>query len=97
MVSVVRRSLILAITLGGVSLSGGSGFALAQVPTVPATVETPAGTKPDEGERPLPDIPALMHAVEANQKKYEAVAKDYLYRSVVTEEASDGHGGVKKS
>jgi hypothetical protein len=54
-------------------------------------------TKTDEAERPLPDIAALMQAVEANQKTSEAVAKDYLYRSVVTAVTTDGHGGVKKS
>jgi hypothetical protein len=48
-------------------------------------------------ERPLPDVAELLRAVQANQKTSEAVAKDYLYRSVVTEEALDGRGGVKKS
>jgi hypothetical protein len=54
-------------------------------------------TKPDEGERPLPDIPALMHAVEVNQRRSEAVEKDYMYRSVHTQAETDGHGGVKKT
>jgi hypothetical protein len=47
--------------------------------------------------RPLPDIPALMHEVEANQKTSEAIKKNYMFRSVQTEEHSDGHGGVKKT
>jgi hypothetical protein len=55
------------------------------------------GTKADEAERPLPDIPALMHSVEVNQKASEAIEKDYMYRSVQTHEETDGHGGVKKT
>ena len=55
-----------------------------------------AETKPDEVERPLPDIPELMRAVEANQRTSEAVEKDYLYRSVQTQEETDGHGGSEE-
>jgi hypothetical protein len=55
------------------------------------------GTKPDEVERPLPDIPELMRAVETNQRASEAIEKDYMYRSVHTVEQTDGHGGVKKT
>ena len=80
------------------SVCGEQGCGGRRLLPTPATVQTPvAETKTDEAERPLPDIPALMRAVEANQKTSEAVAKDYLYRSVVTAETSDGHGGVKKS
>jgi hypothetical protein len=69
---------------------GVGGFALAQdgTPAVPATAAV---------ERPLPDIPALMHAVEVNQKSAEAIEKDYMYRSVQTHEETNGHGGVKRS
>src|SRR5258708_1580941 len=95
MVAVVRRSLVFVIALGWMGLCGGSGFAWAQdgTPSVP----TPTETKADEMERPLPDIPALMHTVEVNQRASEAIEKDYLYRSVQTQEETDGHGGVKKS
>jgi hypothetical protein len=55
------------------------------------------GTKTTEPERPLPDIPALMHSVETNQRTSEAIEKDYLYRSVQTQQELDGHGGVKKT
>jgi len=98
MVAGVHRSLVWMVALGWVGLSGVSGKAWAQTASVPVTVQTPVvETKTDEAERPLPDIAALMQAVEANQKTSEAVAKDYLYRSVVTAETTDGHGGVKKS
>ncbi len=69
----------------------------AQTPAVPVTAQAPAETKADEVERPLPDIPELMRAVEVNQRASEAVEKDYLYRSVQTQEETDGHGGVKKT
>jgi hypothetical protein len=48
-------------------------------------------------ERPLPDIPALMQAVELNQRAEEAIAKNYLYHSTQIAHESDGHGGVKKT
>lgn len=63
-----------------------------QVPALKADT-----AKPNEAERPLPDIPALMHSVETNQRNSEAVEKDYLYRSVQTEQELDGHGRVKKT
>ncbi len=94
MVARVGRALILMVTLSQMSLAGVA--APGQSPSAAAAGQE-AAAKPAEAERPLPDIPELLRAVQANQKKYEAVAKDYLYRSVVTEEKSDGHGGVKKS
>jgi hypothetical protein len=63
---------------------------------MPTTQET-ATTKVDEAEHPLPDIPELLRAVQANQKASEAVEKDYLYRAVITAAQLDGHGGVKKT
>jgi hypothetical protein len=44
----------------------------------------------------LPDIPALMHAVEVNQRAAESLRKDYLYHSKQTAQEVDGHGQVKK-
>jgi hypothetical protein len=98
MVPVVRRALVFVIALGWMGLCGEGGFALAQdgTPAVPATAPA-TETKADEVERPLPDIPALMHSVEVNQKAAEAIEKDYMYRSVQTHEETNGHGGVKKS
>src|SRR5258708_150963 len=99
MVVVVRKALVLVIALGWMSWCEGGGFALAQegTPAVPAIAQTPEATKADEVERPLPDIPALMHAVEVNQKASEAIEKDYMYRSVQTHQETDGHGGVGES
>jgi hypothetical protein len=92
--------LVFVIALGWIGLGGGSRFALAQsgTPPVPAAAGQEAtAAKADEGERSLPDIPALMQAVEANQRTSEAIQKNYLYRSMVTAEQTDGHGGVKKT
>jgi len=47
--------------------------------------------------KPLPDIPSLLHDVETNQRKAEAVEKDYIYRSVLTKQQLDSHGNVKKT
>jgi hypothetical protein len=96
MAAFVGRALIL-VTLGWMGLVAAIVPALGQTPSTPAARQEAVAINPEEADRPLPDIPALLRAVQTNQKKYEAVAKDYLYRSVVTEEKSDGHGGVKKS
>jgi hypothetical protein len=53
--------------------------------------------KTEDPERPLPDIAALMHAVEGNQRTSEAIEKNYLFRSVETEQEMDSHGGVKNT
>jgi hypothetical protein len=99
MVAAVRWTLNLVVALGCMGLLGWGGFALAQsgvaTPVVMVAGQSAAGVKPEE--RPLPDIPALMHAVEANQRISEAIEKDYMYRSVQTQEEVDGHGGVKKT
>jgi len=39
----------------------------------------------------------MMRDVEANQRKAEAVEKEYLYHSVETEQQVDDHGQVKKT
>jgi len=48
-------------------------------------------------DRPLPDIPKLMHEVEDRQRAAEAIEKDYIYHSVETGQEVDGHGAVKKT
>jgi len=91
---------MVVVAVGWMGLSGGGGFALAQSGTSPVSQQAgqeTAVTKQDDLERPLPDIPALMHAVEVNQRASEKVESDYMYRSVQTHEEADGHGGVKKA
>ncbi len=38
-----------------------------------------------------------MRQVEANERTSEALKKNYIFRSVQTEQQSDGHGGTKKT
>ena len=96
MVSVVRRNLGFVVALGWMGLCG-SRFVLAQTPAVQTAGQESAVPKADEVDRPLPDIPQLLRAVQANQKASEAIEKDYLYRAQVTEAQSDGQGRVKKT
>ncbi|HTH52861.1 MAG TPA: hypothetical protein VL495_02855 [Edaphobacter sp.] len=44
----------------------------------------------EDANRPLPDIPTLMHEVEEHQRAAEAIQKDYLYHEVVQQQRSDG-------
>ena len=106
MVAALRRSLVLAVVaLGWIGLVARAGFGSvgggAAVSEWQASQQVPAQTaeavKTDEGDPPLPDIPALMHSVETNQKISEAIEKDYLYHSVQPQQELDGHGGVKKT
>jgi hypothetical protein len=103
MVAAVSKSVFFLLMVGFMGLSGGGRFALAQggvspvsaAPQVQVTQE--AAVARTDVDRPLPDIPTLMRAVEVNQRTSEAVKKNYMFRSVQTEEHSDGHGGVKKT
>ena len=54
-------------------------------------------TQAQDADRPLPNIPTLMHEVETHQRASETIQKDYLYHEVATEHESDGHGGLKKN
>jgi hypothetical protein len=47
--------------------------------------------------KPLPDINALMHQVEANQRKAETIQKDYTYLEDSRLEELGGDGSVKKT
>lgn len=80
---------------------GLAAVAQTDVPAQPVAVQEGDGTGSDTGSdaagKPLPDIPALMRAVETNQRAAEAIEKDYLYRSVQTEQELDGHGRLKKT
>jgi hypothetical protein len=106
MVAALRRSLVLSLValgwmglvarVGFGSVAGEAGWSGCQDSQQVPALKTDAA-KTTEAERPLPDIPALMHSVETNQRNSEAVEKDYLYRSVQTEQELDGHGRVKKT
>ncbi len=48
-------------------------------------------------EKPLPDIATMMQAVEAHQKASEALIKNYIYTSNVTQTEVDGSGHPKKT
>ena len=50
-----------------------------------------------DSTKPLPDIPSLLQDVETNQRKAEAVEKDYIYHSVTTRQQADSHGRAKKT
>lgn len=52
--------------------------------------------KTEDNNRPLPDIPSLMHEVEAHQKAAEAIKKNYLYHALDTAQELGGDGRVKK-
>ena len=54
-------------------------------------------TDPNGSERPLPDIPTLMHEVENHQRDSEAIQKDYLYHQLSVAKEIDGKGSLKKS
>ena len=77
------------------------GLALLWTPTLPAqaiSAGEPAVTgQHAPGDRPLPDIPALMHSVEAQQRAAEAREQDYIFRSLVTTTVLDGAGQAKRT
>lgn len=87
MVAGALRPLILLAVLGWLAIP-----AWAQAKS--AADATAATT---QGEMPLPDIPTLMREVMAHQKESESIRKNYLYRSVISEQELDGHGNVRKT
>ena len=48
-------------------------------------------------ENPLPDIATLMRQVEANERKAEAIQKNYIYNQQNTFEERDSHDATKKT
>ncbi len=101
------RLLVVLTLLCEAGLAGQRASALERTPAFSAaavqaapTTETmghAAEESEQDADKPLPDIPKLMHEVEANQKAAEAIEKDYLYRSVQTEQELNKHGEVKKT
>lgn len=94
MVATVRRSLVL---LGAFAWTGLAGLAQVNTRGVSAPAAVSQQHNAEEVERLLPDVPTLMHEVESHQEAAEAIQKNYLYRSVETQQESNGHGGIKKT
>ena len=74
----------------------------------PATTQTapaphpPSVTRPQPAtgtamQRPLPDMNSLMGQVEAQQKASLKTVKEYIFRSLQTQQSLDSHGAVKKT
>ena len=65
----------------------------------PAATDSPDRTRVEAGasERVLPDVVVLMHDVEENQRKAEAVEKDYIYHSTAMLQQRNNSGQVKKT
>ena len=61
------------------------------------TTQTTAASAPAPADKPLPNVATLMHDVETNERKSEAVQKDYIFHSVETEQQRDKHGNTKKT
>lgn len=80
---------------------GVSAVLVAQNPATPSPTTSSISTSASEAEdfagRPLPDIPALMHDVEVNQRKSEALQKNYVYHSVDTAQEVDSRGHIRKT
>lgn len=88
----VSLSLVLAIplALGTETIAQAAGM---QEPSVAAN----AGTTQDDINRPLPDIPSLMHDVEAHLKAGDEIRKDYIYHAVEIRQETDSNGVAKKT
>ncbi len=65
----------------------------AQAPAAPAAPDT---AKTD-ASAPLPNPVTLLQDVERNQKKLEALQRDYTYHVHTDQQELDKHGGVKKA
>jgi hypothetical protein len=73
--------------------------ALAQIPDSPSATSQHTDAPPAAApvDKPLPDVVTLMRDVENNQRKSEAVQKDYIFHSVTTADEFDGSGRTKKT
>ena len=94
MAALTFKTRMALLTLLGSATACACGRAQGPVETPPAISSEARPTAPP---KPLPDIVTLMHDVENNERKSEAIMKDYLYHSVRTEQEMDGHGQVKKT
>jgi hypothetical protein len=51
-------------------------------------VASPTARAQEQAERPLPDIPTLMHEVEQHQRASETIQKDYVFHEVTNVQAN---------
>ena len=89
----------LAIFLGWALLSLPVDGAAAQTPKVPEA-SLPASTPPDSvrsPDAPLPDAHALLLDVERNDKRLEALRRDYTYHVHMRQEQLNKDGSAKKT
>jgi len=63
--------------------------------TIPPTARLTAAAT--DSQQPLPDIPTLMHEVEAHQRLAESVEKDYIFREESTLNERNSNGSLKKT
>ena len=64
---------------------------------LPCGVACTQAATPAADSRPLPDIATLMQQVEANQRRFEALAQNYTYRETEQLQEFDSHQGLKKT
>jgi hypothetical protein len=70
-------------------------FLLLSATLLHAQITSTPDSVPDE--KPLPDVPTLMHQVETNQRLAESLEKNYIYREDSTLNELNKSGGIKKS
>jgi hypothetical protein len=71
------------------------GSSAAEPPLESPQLRGAQGDRGPETFHPLPDIPFLMHQVEANQRRAESIEKTYLYRSLETQQEQQSGGRQK--
>jgi hypothetical protein len=57
----------------------------------------PLSAQQATADAPLPDVPTLMHQVETNQRKAEAIQKDYIFNQSAIFDSLDSHNAIKKT
>jgi hypothetical protein len=98
-----RPAILILLGCVALSVSAPAQTATEPSPTSPQPTASPSqfpqAPAPSSAgaDKPLPDVVTLMRDVEANQRKSEAVQRDYIYHSVATEQETDRHGQVKKT
>ena len=84
----------LLLSFAAASVPAQDTTARPELPQASQPADARAGSSPDT---PLPDIVAMMHDVEQNQRRAEAIEKDYICHSVETQQQTDSGGRVKKT